>query len=328
MASFLSGAAFGAAMMSAGFHQPSIVISQMKFENWHMFQAFLAATASSAIFYAIAERVGYVKLSPRSSSPLGLFARYDGNIIGGALLGTGMALSGSCPGTLYAQLAAGVQTGFHALNGAILGGIIWTGFLSTLVRKSRERAGAKPVTITANEQLGVSRGTVLLLFEAVCLSIVAITTIYTPRYPGTKVLGAIGGLIIGLSQLFSLVTRRAMLGTSGSYEEFGNYFWWVVKGAGRSTQPQSYQSLMFAVGVSAGAWGLLQVVPSLVSGPIFEVSPLLATTGGVLMAIGSRMAGGCTSGHGVSGMSLLSVSSVITIASAFGMGAITAPFVH
>ena len=37
-----------AAMMAAGFHNPDVVISQLKFENWHMFQTFLAATATSA----------------------------------------------------------------------------------------------------------------------------------------------------------------------------------------------------------------------------------------------------------------------------------------
>lgn len=47
MATILSGAAFGAAMIAAGFHNPAVVITQMKFENWHMVQAFLAATASS-----------------------------------------------------------------------------------------------------------------------------------------------------------------------------------------------------------------------------------------------------------------------------------------
>jgi hypothetical protein len=47
MTGLLSGAALGAAMLTAGFHHPSIVISQLKFENFHMFQAFLTATATS-----------------------------------------------------------------------------------------------------------------------------------------------------------------------------------------------------------------------------------------------------------------------------------------
>lgn len=43
----LSGAAFGAALVAAGVYQPSVIIAQLKFENWHMIQAFLAAAASS-----------------------------------------------------------------------------------------------------------------------------------------------------------------------------------------------------------------------------------------------------------------------------------------
>jgi hypothetical protein len=44
----LSGAAFGAALLAAGFHQPAAIISQMRLENFHMVQVFITATASSA----------------------------------------------------------------------------------------------------------------------------------------------------------------------------------------------------------------------------------------------------------------------------------------
>lgn len=272
-----------------------------------------------------------MKLKPRSSSPIGLlqlFSRYDGNLIGGTLLGAGMALSGSCPGTLYPQLAAGVHTGFHALNGAILGGLLWTGFLSKMVKQNKERSNVTPITVTANEQLGLSRGVTLFLFEAACLSILAATTIYTPKFPGAKVLGTAGGFIIGLSQVFSIISRKSMIGVSSAYEEFGNYFWWVIKGAESNTRPMSYNSILFASGMTAGAWGLLQAVPSLANAPVFEAPPLYATAGGALMAIGSRMAGGCTSGHGISGMSLLSLSSMITIACAFIGGTVVAPLAY
>lgn len=47
MATVLSGASFGAAMIAAGFYNPAVVVAQLRFENWHMVQAFLAATASS-----------------------------------------------------------------------------------------------------------------------------------------------------------------------------------------------------------------------------------------------------------------------------------------
>lgn len=48
MASLLSGAAFGAALVAAGVYQPATIISQLKFQEWHMLQVFLTATASSA----------------------------------------------------------------------------------------------------------------------------------------------------------------------------------------------------------------------------------------------------------------------------------------
>lgn len=282
----------------------------------------------TSIFYAIAERAGYVTIRPRSSSPLGLFSKYDGNIVGGALLGAGMALSGSCPGTLFPQLAAGVRTGLHALDGALLGGILWSGFGSELVKGSREKAGAKAETVSVNEQLGLSKGATLLLLEVVLLTIVATTIMYTPEQPNVKLVGAAGGLLIGIAQLVSLISRRSMIGISGSYEEIGNFFWWLVKGADSNTRPTSYQSILFASGVAAGATALAKGYPSLVAGPVFEVSPALATIGGVLMVVGSRMAGGCTSGHGISGVSLLSTSSMVTIASTFAAGMVVVQLAH
>lgn len=45
---FVSGAAFGAALLTAGVHSPAIIVNQLKFTDWRMVQAFLTATAGSA----------------------------------------------------------------------------------------------------------------------------------------------------------------------------------------------------------------------------------------------------------------------------------------
>ncbi|KAL6862791.1 hypothetical protein ACO1O0_003029 [Amphichorda felina] len=319
MATVLSGAAFGAAMLASGFHHPSVVISQLRFDNWHMFQAFITATAASAAIYSVAERLGYVSLKPRSNSPLGLFAKYDGNIIGGALLGAGMALSGSCPGTLLAQIGAGVRSGLFTLQGALLGGIIWSGFLSRAVKARNEKAGTRTDTSTLSEQLGLSRCTTVTAFEMACIAFVATTTLLATPASEPKILGAVGGLLIATAQLISIVTRRTMMGVSGSYEDFGKHFWSLLGGADSAARP-GFGNMVFAAGMCAGSFALAKAVPELVGGPVTEISPVLATVGGAIMVIGSRMAGGCTSGHGISGISLLSTSSVITIASAFAAG--------
>lgn len=50
----------------------------------------------------------------------------------------------------------------------------------------------------------------------------------------------------------------------------------------------------------------------------------VAFGGGALMGVGARMAGGCTSGHGISGTMQLALSSWITVVSLFVGGIITA----
>jgi uncharacterized membrane protein YedE/YeeE len=59
-------------------------------------------------------------------------------------------------------------------------------------------------------------------------------------------------------------------------------------------------------------------------GPAIWPRLLVAFIGGGLMAIGARMAGGCTSGHGISGALQLSVSSWIALVCFFVGGVITA----
>jgi uncharacterized protein len=53
---------------------------------------------------------------------------------------------------------------------------------------------------------------------------------------------------------------------------------------------------------------------------------VVALAGGILLAFGARWAGGCTSGHGISGSIQLSLASMITAACFFAGGIATAVF--
>ncbi|PHH62650.1 hypothetical protein CDD81_6796 [Ophiocordyceps australis] len=232
-------------------------------------------------------------------------------------------MSGSCPGTLFAQVGAGVKTGFSALEGAIVGGVMWAGCLENLIARRRERTGAVAKADVIHDQVGVSRTTMLLLVEAACFVVIASTMVLTPSGRIVRFTGPVGGLLIGLAQLVSLATRRSLVGVSSAYQEMGDCFCRLARNTRANTiKPGSYRGILFAAGIAAGAWMFLRLVPGGVTGPLPHVSPTMATTGGVLMAIGSRMAGGCTSGHGISGISLLSVSSMVSIASMFVSAAV------
>ncbi len=56
------------------------------------------------------EALDIAKRSSRSNSTLNWFSAYDGNIVGGALVGVGMSLTGACPGTVIVQLAQGIPS--------------------------------------------------------------------------------------------------------------------------------------------------------------------------------------------------------------------------
>lgn len=54
----------------------------------------------------------------------------------------------------------------------------------------------------------------------------------------------------------------------------------------------------------------------------------IAFLGGAIMLFGARLAGGCTSGHILSGVSQLAISSILFFAAAFGTAALVARMVY
>lgn len=76
----------------------------------------------------------------------------------------------------------------------------------------------------------------------------------------------------------------------------------------------------------AGSFGLTPTLHSSVfaeiaKGPVGSAVMLLG--GGVLVGFGTRMAGGCTSGHGLCGVSRFQPGSFVATAAFFGMGVVT-----
>jgi uncharacterized membrane protein YedE/YeeE len=63
-------------------------------------------------------------------------------------------------------------------------------------------------------------------------------------------------------------------------------------------------------------------------GPSIGKRAVGAFVGGVIAMMGARMADGCPSGHGLSGMMQLSVSAFVALALFFGVGVLVAHFVY
>lgn len=124
-----------------------------------------------------------------------------------------------------------------------------------------------------------------------------------------------GGALIGLATALLLLLNGRIAGISG-----------IVGGLfARGTGETSWR-LAFVVGLLAGPslWALLHTLPPI---RIDAGYPLLIAAG-LLVGLGTRYASGCTSGHGVCGLSRLSPRSLAATLLFMGGGFATVFFVR
>jgi hypothetical protein len=108
------GAVFGFALEKSRVFEPGMIVGQMQLRNFIMLKVFLTAVATGAIVLAVLHGFGFVKLFPKPTL-------YGADIIGGLLLGAGIALAGACPGTVLAQVGVGYRDALFVLIGGIAG---------------------------------------------------------------------------------------------------------------------------------------------------------------------------------------------------------------
>jgi hypothetical protein len=122
----------------------------------------------------------------------------------------------------------------------------------------------------------------------------------------------LGGAIIGTLQLPLVLGLGNLLGTSSSYvtciscalpDAPGRADLAAKRGRG------NFWQVAFVLGGVAGA--ALSAARAGTSGAVKGLHPALAYAGGAALVFGSRTAGGCTSGHGISGFSVLSAAGVV-----------------
>ena len=121
----------------------------------------------------------------------------------------------------------------------------------------------------------------------------------------------IGGLLIGISASLFLLGAGRIAGIAGIV---GGALQSLVKG---TVQGQGVR-LAFIAGllVAPGLWSLLRPLPAVTS--VTGVGGLVLA--GLLVGEGVRMGNGCTSGHGVCGLSRFSLRSLVNVLAFMGAG--------
>ncbi len=108
-----------------------------------------------------------------------------------------------------------------------------------------------------------------------------------------------GGVLIGAAASILLWLNGRIAGISG-----------IVGGLLAPVRDDTGWRALFVLGLILGA-----VLYRTMGGPLqtieIETSPILLIAGGLLVGFGTRMGGGCTSGHGVCGLARLSPRSLV-----------------
>lgn len=123
--------------------------------------------------------------------------------------------------------------------------------------------------------------------------------------------GLIGGMLIGTGGAVFLLANGRIMGASGI---IGG----VIDGSGRHNLSER---LFFLAGVALLPLLLIPVFGPEQTNLTGDLATLLVA--GLLVGIGTRFANGCTSGHGVCGISRLSLRGIVATVFYIGAGGIT-----
>ncbi|SIT11326.1 hypothetical protein SAMN05421759_11714 [Roseivivax lentus] len=117
--------------------------------------------------------------------------------------------------------------------------------------------------------------------------------------PTDWIMGLLGGGLIGLGGAVFLLANGRIMGASGL---IGG----LVDGSGRSN---AGERIAFLAG-TAGVPLILALLFGAVENNLTQ-NVILLIAGGLLVGVGTRIANGCTSGHGVCGISRLSLRGIV-----------------
>lgn len=131
----------------------------------------------------------------------------------------------------------------------------------------------------------------------------------------TPLASLLGGLLIGIASALFLLGNGRIAGIAGIVASPLRA--WV---SGASIRPEKTR-LLFIAGLLAAPWVWRLFAPLPASS--VDVGPGALVAAGLCVGIGVRMANGCTSGHGVCGLSRLSLRSLANVLAFMGTGGVT-----
>ncbi|RLD90033.1 MAG: transporter [Bacteroidetes bacterium] len=301
---FVFGAFFGLILQYAGLNRYNTISGQALLKNNTVVKTILVAIGLGAILLSITTGLGLSQFHVKPFITGGL-------IFGGLIFGAGMAILGYCPGTMAVSLGEGSMDALIGIIGGLFGGLVFTLVLPAI----------KPVL---GPDLGkLSAYTLAGSFSFIyylMVIVIGLLIIYAAFYIHLKeksvdkkwIYAGVALALLDVIVFLSATTNRP-IGASTSYPWLAdavtgltnnNYFQKI-------STPGSWEAI-FLLGAMVAAF-----IGSLIKGDFKLIlvhdnwkkyknnaagsRAIWAFVGGFILIFGARMAGGCTSGHVISG---------------------------
>ena len=308
------GFLFGAILQYAKLNRYNVISGMATLENYAVAKAIAVAIGVGAIIIAIEIGLGFASYHIK---PFIL----GGIAIGGIIFGAGMAILGYCPGTLVISLGEGSIDALLGITGALFGGFIYTVLLPSIQNILGPDLGSFSLYTLIGQHHFIFYLVDVLIGVAFVWAAFGLNKL--EKAPDMKWLYAGIGLALLNAIVFLSVGTNRIIGASTAYPYVAD----LITGTTNNNYFPKIQG--------PGQWEVLFLTGAFVSGIVislfrkeFKITLIHSNwekykgnsvakriiwsfVGGFILIFGARMAGGCTSGHILSGGMQLSVSSLV-----------------
>ncbi|WP_299578167.1 YeeE/YedE family protein [uncultured Sunxiuqinia sp.] len=314
------GFLFGAALQHASLNKYNVISGMATLEDLTVAKAIALAIGVGVILINFEIGLG---LATYHVKPF----MVGGILIGGLIFGIGMAVLGYCPGTLAISLGEGSLDALTGIIGGMLGGWVYTLVLPSIEPLQGANLGKISLHSLTGENPTVFYLLVVvigLVFIAAAFGVHKLEKSTSKKWIGAGIALALLNVII-----FSTATFNRPIGASTVYPYLGDLL--------TGTTSNAYFEKIEA----SGSWQLLFLGGAFLSGLVLSLLRkdfkltlihenwqkykgnssakrlVWAFAGGFIMIFGARMAGGCTSGHAISGGMQIAIGSLVFAVMAF-----------
>jgi len=306
------GFLFGAILQYASLNKYNVISGLAIRENFAVAKAIALAIGIGAILLNIGIELGFASYHVK---PFVL----GGILIGGLIFGSGMAILGYCPGTLAISAGEGSLDAVIGIFGGLLGGVFYTLVLPFI----QPLLGPDFGKISLNSLLGTGSLFFIVLF--IIGGIFVLSAFLLQKVDKNKskkwIISGVALALLNVIVFSSGITNRP-IGASTSFPYLGD----LIMGA---TNNDYFNKIK-----TPGNWELIFLAGAFIAGLLISLIKkdfkltlihenwskrkgdskvnrvIWAFIGGFILVFGARMAGGCTSGHILSGGMQIAFSSL------------------